>query len=61
MDFTGSTAIVIGSEGNGMRRLTTDRCDFLASIPMNGKVECLNASVATGVLLFEAVRQRLQN
>jgi len=61
MDFSGPTAIVIGSEGSGMRRLTADRCDFLASIPMQGKVECLNASVAAGVALFEAVRQRLQN
>ena len=58
IDFSGAIALVIGSEGSGMRRLTTDCCDFLASIPMNGKVECLNASVATGVVLFEAVRQR---
>lgn len=58
MDFSGPTAIIIGSEGTGMRRLTTDSCDFLAKIPMQGKVECLNASVATGVVLFEAVRQR---
>jgi 23S rRNA (guanosine2251-2'-O)-methyltransferase len=42
----------------GMRRLTEENCDFLASIPMAGKVECLNVSVATGVCLFEAVRQR---
>ena len=58
LDMTGPTAIVIGAEGRGMRRLTTDSCDFLASIPMHGKVECLNASVASGVALFEAVRQR---
>lgn len=59
LDLTGSTAIVIGAEGSGMRRLTTDKCDFLGVIPMQGKVECLNASVATGVSLYEAVRQRL--
>lgn len=58
LDLTGSAAIVIGAEGSGMRRLTTDKCDFLGVIPMQGKVECLNASVATGVCLFEAVRQR---
>ena len=59
LDLTGSTAVVIGAEGSGMRRLTTDKCDFLGSFPMQGKVECLNASVSTGVALFEAVRQRL--
>ena len=58
VDLTGATAMVIGSEAKGMRKLTTDLCDFLVSIPMQGKVECLNASVATGVSLFEAVRQR---
>ncbi|MEE9553805.1 MAG: TrmH family RNA methyltransferase, partial [candidate division Zixibacteria bacterium] len=45
-------------EGKGVRRLTADNCDFLVRIPMAGKVECLNASVAAGVCLFEAVRQR---
>ena len=59
LDLTGPIAIVIGAEGSGMRRLTTDKCDFLGSIPMKGKVECLNASVATGVTLFEVVRQRM--
>ena len=59
MDLTGPTAIVIGSEGKGVRRLTAENCDFLTYIPMQGKVECLNASVACGVCLFEAVRQRL--
>jgi 23S rRNA (guanosine2251-2'-O)-methyltransferase len=58
LDMTVPAAIVIGAEGTGMRRLTADKCDFLGSIPMKGKVECLNASVATGVVLFEAVRQR---
>lgn len=58
VDFTGPSAIVIGAEGPGMRRLTGEKCDFLIRIPMQGKVPCLNASVATGVCLFEAVRQR---
>ena len=48
----------MGAEDKGLRRLTEENCDFLASIPMAGKVECLNVSVATGVCLFEALRQR---
>ncbi len=56
--LTGPMAIVMGAEGSGMRRLTEDNCDFLIKIPMAGKVECLNVSVATGVCLYEAVRQR---
>ena len=59
IEMTGPIAIVIGAEEKGMRRLTTDSCDFLVSIPMHGKVECLNASVASGIVLFEAIRQRL--
>ena len=58
LDLKGPLAIIMGAEEKGMRRLTEDNCDFLASIPMSGKVECLNVSVATGVCLFEAVRQR---
>ncbi|MBN1863429.1 MAG: 23S rRNA (guanosine(2251)-2'-O)-methyltransferase RlmB [Victivallales bacterium] len=59
--FSGPSGIVVGAEGSGIRRLTADRCDYLASIPMMGKVSCLNASVATGVVLFEALRQRIAN
>lgn len=58
LDLRGPLAIVMGAEEKGMRRLTEENCDFLASIPMAGRVECLNVSVATGVCLFEAVRQR---
>jgi 23S rRNA (guanosine2251-2'-O)-methyltransferase len=58
IDLKGPLAIVMGAEEKGMRRLTEENCDFLASIPMAGKVECLNVSVATGVCVFEAVRQR---
>ena len=59
LDLKGPLALVMGAEEKGMRRLTEENCDFLASIPMAGKVECLNVSVATGVCVFEAVRQRL--
>lgn len=58
MDLKGPTGIVMGAEGEGMRRLTAEKCDHLALIPMAGAVECLNVSVATGVCLFEAIRQR---
>jgi len=58
MDLKGPIAIVMGAEGEGMRRLTKEHCDFLAKIPMGGTVESLNVSVATGVALFEALRQR---
>jgi len=58
IDFTGPTAIVLGGEGAGMRRLVRERCDFLAAIPMRGHVNSLNVSVAGGVALFEAARQR---
>lgn len=57
-DFAGPTAIVIGSEGEGISRLIREKCDFIVSIPMRGKVNSLNASNAAAVLLFEAVRRR---
>jgi len=57
-DLTGSLCLIMGAEGEGMRRLTQDACDFLVKLPMAGSVESLNVSVATGVCLFEAVRQR---
>jgi len=58
-NFSGSIGLVMGAEGSGIRRLTADLCDQLIQIPMDGTVECLNVSVATGVCLFEAKRQRL--
>jgi len=57
-DLKGPMALVMGAEGTGIRRLTEERCDFLVSIPMFGQVSSLNVSVATGVCLYEAVRQR---
>ena len=59
LDLTGPIGIVMGAEGDGMRRLTRENCDQLIRIPMQGVVESLNVSVASGVCLFEAVRQRL--
>ena len=58
-DLKGPAAIVIGSEGSGMSRLVAETCDFTVSIPMKGKINSLNASAAAAILLYEAVRQRL--
>lgn len=59
-DMTGSIAIIIGSEGRGMNKLTMENCDFLVKIPMMGKITSLNASVSGGIVLFEALKQRLK-
>lgn len=58
VDLTGSIALVIGSEGFGMGRLIKEKCDFLLKLPMMGKITSLNASVAAGIFMYEAVRQR---
>ena len=59
-DLTGPLAIVIGSEGFGMSRLVKENCDFLVKIPMRGKITSLNASVSAGIVMYEAVEQRLK-
>ena len=58
LDYKGKTAIICGNEGSGMSRLVHDNCDFIASIPMKGTVNSLNASVATAIIVFEAVKIR---
>ena len=59
LDLKGSIGLVIGNEGEGVSRLVKEKCDFVASIPMKGDIDSLNVSVATGVLTYEIVRQRL--
>lgn len=60
LDLKGSIGLVIGNEGSGVSRLVKEKCDFVASIPMKGDIDSLNASVAAGVLAYEIVRQRMQ-
>lgn len=57
-DFTGSLALVIGSEGRGISRLIKEKCDFIVKLPMAGKINSLNASVAAGIFMYEVVRRR---
>lgn len=58
LDYKGKTCIICGNEGSGMSKLVGENCDFIASIPMKGEVNSLNASVATAIVVFEAVKQR---
>ena len=58
IDYRGKTVLVIGNEGSGMSRLVKENCDFIASIPMNGPVNSLNASVAAGIVIYEAISKR---
>ena len=60
LNLKGPIGLVIGSEGEGVGRLVKEKCDLIASIPMKGNIDSLNASVAAGVLAYEIVRQRLQ-
>ena len=57
-DLKGSLGLVIGSEGEGISRLVKEKCDFIVNIPMSGEINSLNASVAAGILMYEALRQR---
>lgn len=60
LDYDGSVALILGAEGSGLRRLTQEHCDYLIKIPMFGNVSSLNVSVATGICLYEVLRQRRQ-
>ncbi len=57
-DFTGGAALVVGSEGFGMSQLVQKKCDFMIKLPMLGKINSLNASVAAGIFMYEILRQR---
>ena len=59
LNLTGPIGLVIGNEGEGVSRLVKEKCDYVASIPMKGNIDSLNASVAAGVLAYEIVRQRM--
>ena len=61
VDYRGSTVLIFGAEGHGLHEQTRRRCDFLASIPVAGRIASLNVSVAAGIVLFEALRQRRRN
>jgi 23S rRNA (guanosine2251-2'-O)-methyltransferase len=58
IDYSGKIALVIGNEGNGISRMVRESCDFMAKIPMYGKVNSLNASVASGIMIYEVIRQK---
>ena len=58
IDYKGKTCLIIGNEGSGMSRIVRENCDFIATIPMNGKINSLNASVAAGIVIYEAVKVR---
>ena len=58
IDYRGKIALVIGNEGKGISRLVRESCDYIAKIPMYGKVNSLNASVATGIMIYEVIRQK---
>ena len=58
IDYSGKIALIIGNEGEGMSRLVRESCDFIARIPMRGKVNSLNASVAAGIMIYEIFRQK---
>ena len=60
-DFNGGVALVVGSEGDGMGRLVKEKCDFIVSLPMRGHINSLNASVASGIIMYEVAKQRLGN
>ena len=61
LNLTGPIGVVIGNEGEGVSKLVRDNCDYIASIPMQGDIDSLNASVAAGLLTYEIVRQRMFN